>query len=78
MTGSDWLVEGFESNRGRLQAVAYRMLGSLSDAQDAVQQAWVQLSLADTSEIENLDAWLTTVIVRVCLNALRSREARRE
>jgi RNA polymerase sigma-70 factor (ECF subfamily) len=74
----DWLIEGFERSRGRLQAVAYRMLGSLSDAQDAVQQAWVQLSRANAREVENLDAWLTTIIVRVCLNALRYRNARPE
>jgi RNA polymerase sigma-70 factor (ECF subfamily) len=74
----DWLLDGFEKNRARLQAVAYRMLGSFAEAQDGVQQAWLQASRADPSQVQNLDAWLTTIIVRVCLNALRSRNARRE
>jgi RNA polymerase sigma-70 factor (ECF subfamily) len=74
----DWLVERFEANRGRLRAVAYRMLGSLSDADDAVQQAWLHLSRVDTTEVRNLDGWLTTVVARVCLDMLRSRRSRRE
>jgi RNA polymerase sigma factor (sigma-70 family) len=78
VTESDWLAERFEQNRTRLRAVAYRMLGSLSEADDAVQEAWLRLSRSDRSEVENLDAWLTTVVARVCLNALHSRRSRRE
>jgi RNA polymerase sigma-70 factor (ECF subfamily) len=78
VSGPDWLAERFEQNRSRLLAVAYRMLGSLAEADDAVQDAWLRLGRADTSEVENLDAWLTTIIVRVCLNSLRSRGTRRE
>src|SRR5580692_9756168 len=78
MTESDWIVEGFEKNRARLKMLGYRMLGSLSEADDAVQQSWLRLSRSDAGAIENLDAWLTTVVVRICLNALRSRNARRE
>jgi RNA polymerase sigma-70 factor, ECF subfamily len=72
------LTERFEERRTRLRAVAYRMLGSLSEADDAVQEAWLRLHRSDASEIENLDAWLTTVVARVSLNMLRSRNARRE
>jgi len=78
MIESDWLAEGFERNRIRLRAVAYRMLGSLAEADDAVQEAWLRLSRSDTGGIDNLDAWLTTIVVRVCLNLLRSRTRRRE
>ncbi len=81
MTGVDereWLTERFEEHRTRLRAVAYRMLGSVSEADDAVQDAWLRLSRADTSSVENLGGWLTTVVARVCLNMLRSREQRRE
>lgn len=67
------LAEHFEQHRARLRGVAYRMLGSLSDAEDAVQEAWLRLSRSDASAIENLGGWLTTVVARVCLNALRSR-----
>jgi RNA polymerase sigma-70 factor (ECF subfamily) len=74
----DWLAERFEEHRTHLRAVAYRMLGSLSEADDAVQDAWLRLSRSDSSEIENLGGWLTTVVARVCLNLLRSRELRRE
>jgi RNA polymerase sigma factor (sigma-70 family) len=74
----EWLTERFEEHRGRLRAVAYRMLGSVSEADDAVQDAWLRVSRADTSGVENLGAWLTTVVARVCLNVLRSREQRRE
>jgi RNA polymerase sigma factor (sigma-70 family) len=74
----DWLVERFEEHRTRLRAVAYRMLGSVSDANDAVQEAWLRVSRADTSDVENLGGWLTTVVARVCLNMLRAREQRRE
>ena len=75
---NDWLAERFEERRTRLRTVAFRMLGSLSEADDAVQEAWLRLSRTDASAIENLDGWLTTVIARVCLNMLRAREARRE
>jgi RNA polymerase sigma-70 factor (ECF subfamily) len=78
MDEREWLTERFEENRPRLRAVAYRMLGSLSDADDAVQEAWQRLDRADTGGVENLPAWLTTVVARVCLNMLRSRETRRE
>jgi RNA polymerase sigma factor (sigma-70 family) len=74
----DWLAERFEAHRGRLRAVAYRMLGSLSEADDAVQEAWLRLARADTSDVENLGGWLTTVVARVCLNMLHARGARRE
>jgi RNA polymerase sigma-70 factor, ECF subfamily len=73
-----WLRERFEEHRTRLRAVAYRMLGSLSEADDAVQEAWLRLSRADTSSVEHLAGWLTTVVARVCLNMLRTRESRRE
>ena len=74
----DWLAQRFEENRTHLRAVAYRMLGSLSEADDAVQEAWLRLSRSDTSGIENPGGWLTTVVGRVCLNMLRSRRSRRE
>jgi RNA polymerase sigma factor (sigma-70 family) len=72
------LAERFEEHRGHLRAVAYRMLGSLAEAEDAVQEAWVRLSRADAEEIENLGGWLTTVVSRICLNVLRARETRGE
>jgi RNA polymerase sigma-70 factor (ECF subfamily) len=78
MDEQGWLTERFEDNRPRLRGVAYRMLGSLSEADDAVQEAWIRLSRTDTSDVENMRAWLTTVVGRVCLNLLRSRRARRE
>ncbi|MGH9287188.1 MAG: RNA polymerase sigma factor SigJ [Acidimicrobiales bacterium] len=78
MDENEWLTEPFEEHRSHLRAVAYRMLGSLSEADDAVQEAWLRLSRADTSEVENLGGWLTTVVSRVCLNRLRSRKSRRE
>jgi RNA polymerase sigma factor (sigma-70 family) len=74
----DWLAEQFEANRAQLRAVAYRMLGSLSEAEDAVQEAWLRLSRTDANAILNLGAWLTTVVGRVCLDVLRSRRARGE
>jgi RNA polymerase sigma factor (sigma-70 family) len=74
----DWLAQRFETHRTRLRAVAYRMLGSLSEAEDAVQEAWFRLSRSETSGIENLGGWLTTVVGRVCLDMLRSRTSRRE
>jgi RNA polymerase sigma-70 factor, ECF subfamily len=73
-----WLAQQFEEQRPHLRAVAYRMLGSLTEAEDAVQDAWLRLSRADTSDVENLRAWLTTVVARVALNMLRSRRTRRE
>jgi len=78
MQNADWLAERFESARGHLRAVAYRMLCSLPDAEDAVQEAWLRLSRSDAGEIENLNGWLTTVVARVSLNMLQSRAARRE
>src|SRR3954452_11614012 len=78
MTEQEWLAERFEENRPHLRAVAYRMLGSLSEADDAVQETWLRLSRSDASEIENLRGWLTTVVARVSLNTLRSRKSRRE
>jgi RNA polymerase sigma factor (sigma-70 family) len=74
----DWLAERFEADRTRLQAVAHRMLGSASEADDAVQEAWLRLSHADTTQVDNLSGWLTTVVARVCLDMLRSRKSRRE
>src|SRR5689334_20061908 len=78
MNEHNWLAERFEAHRGHLRAVAYRMLGSLSDADDAVQEAWLRLSRAGASGVENLGAWLTTVVARVSLDMLRSRQSRRE
>jgi RNA polymerase sigma-70 factor (ECF subfamily) len=74
----DEKVERFEENREHLRSVAYRMLGSLSEADDAVQEAWLRLSRSDTSGVENLGGWLTTVVARICLDMLRSRKSRRE
>jgi RNA polymerase sigma-70 factor (ECF subfamily) len=78
MNEHEWLAERFEASRTHLRAVAYRMLGSRSEADDAVQEAWLRLSRADTTGVENLGGWLTTVVARVCLDMLRSRRARRE
>lgn len=75
---NDWLAERFEENRPHLRAVAYRMLGSPTEADDAVQEAWIRLSRADTGGIQNLGGWLTTAVARVCLDMLRSRRSRRE
>jgi RNA polymerase sigma-70 factor, ECF subfamily len=75
---ADWLAECFEHDRASLRAVAYRMLGSLSEANDAVQEAWLRISRADAIGVDNLGGWLTTVVTRVCLNALRARSTRRE
>jgi RNA polymerase sigma factor (sigma-70 family) len=74
----DWLAEQFEVNRTHLQAVAYRMLGDLSEADDAVQEAWLHLSRSDRSSVANLGGWLTTVVARICLDMLRARKSRRE
>jgi RNA polymerase sigma-70 factor (ECF subfamily) len=78
MGENDWLAEGFEEQRSHLRAVAFRMLGSLSEADDAVQDAWLRVSRANTSVVENLGGWLTTIVARVCLNMLRARRVRRE
>src|SRR3954452_13349290 len=78
MNDQDYLAERFEANRPHLRGVAYRMLGSLPEADDAVQEAWIRLSRTDTSDVDNLRAWLTTVVGRVSLNMLRSRKTRRE
>jgi RNA polymerase sigma-70 factor, ECF subfamily len=78
MPDTDWLTAAFEEHRDHLRAVAYRLLGSTADADDAVQDAWLRLSGADTSEVDNLGGWLTTVVARVSLNMLRSRRHRHE
>ena len=78
MSDRDYLAERFEGHRAHLRAVAYRMLGSVSEVDDAVQEAWLRLSRADSAEIDNLGGWLTTVVARVCLDMLRSRQSRRE
>ena len=78
MNQHDWLAEQFEAHRRRLRTVAYRMLGSQTEADDAVQETWLRLSRAETSSVENLGGWLTTVVGRVCLDMLRSRKSRRE
>lgn len=78
MSGSEWLAQQFEENRGHLRAIAYRMLGSVGEADDAVQETWLRLNRANADEIENLSGWLTTVAARVCLDILRSRTSHRE
>src|SRR5262245_59120321 len=78
MGEQDWLTERFEANRAHLRAVAYRMLGSGSDAEDAAQEPWLRLTGSEVGDVENLRGWLTTVSARVCLNMLRSRQLRRE
>ncbi|MGH6951994.1 MAG: sigma-70 family RNA polymerase sigma factor, partial [Vitreimonas sp.] len=78
MSDHDWLVERFEAHRAHLRAVAYRMLGSGGEADDAVQEAWLRLSRSDADDIDNLGGWLTTVVARVSLDMLRSRASRRE
>ena len=78
MDANDWLTPRFNENRARLRAVAYRMLGSASEAEDALQEAWLKLSRADTRSVENFGGWLTTVVARVCLDMLRTRRSRRE
>src|SRR5512145_605607 len=78
MSERDYLAERFEEHRTHLRAVAYRMLGSVGEVDDAVQEAWLRLSRTDAAEIENLGGWLTTVVARVCLDMLRSRQSRRE
>jgi hypothetical protein len=78
MSEHDWLAEQFEAHRPHLRAVAYRMLGSKGEADDVVQESWIRVSRSDTSGVENLGGWLTTVVARVCLNVLHARRARRE
>ncbi len=78
MNENEWLAARFEEHRAHLRAVAYRMLGSLTEADDAVQDAWLRLSRSGAGEVENLGGWLTTIVARVCLNMLRARNARRE
>jgi len=78
MDDQQWLAQRFEQHRGRLRAVAYRMLGSLSEAEDAVQETWLRLTRADASQVENLGGWLTTIVARVSLNMLRARQGRLE
>jgi len=78
MTGDDWLVAQFEASRPRLHAVAYRMLGTHAEAEDAVQDAWLRLARTDAGGVDNLGGWLTTVVARICLDRLRSRRSRRE
>jgi RNA polymerase sigma factor (sigma-70 family) len=78
MPTAEWLAGQFEANRAHLRAVAYRMLGSASDAEDAVQETWIRLGRTDVSDVENLAGWLTTVVARVCLDMLRTRTSRRE
>jgi DNA-directed RNA polymerase specialized sigma24 family protein len=77
MDENQWQADRFEEHRAHLRAVAYRMLGSLTEADDAVQDAWLRLSRADASNVENLGGWLTTIVARVCLNMLRARKHRR-
>jgi len=78
VNSTDWLAAEFQANRAHLRAVSYRMLGSLAEADDAVQETWLRLTSADTGDVRNLRAWLTTVVSRVCLDMLRARTARRE
>src|SRR5262249_47030760 len=78
MDEHDWLAKRFDENRTDLHSVAYRMLGTASEADDAVQAAWLKISRSDAREVENLGGWLTTVVARLCLDMLRSRKSRRE
>src|SRR5579859_351643 len=78
MNENEWLADRFEEHRGHLRAVAYRMLGSLTEADDAVQDAWLRVSRAGADGVDNMGGWLTTIVARVCLNELRSRTVRRE
>jgi RNA polymerase sigma factor (sigma-70 family) len=78
MNGTDWFAARFDASRGHLRAVAYRMLGSSAEADDAVQECWLRVSRADTGAIENPEGWLTAILARICLNILRSRRSRRE
>ena len=78
MDENEWLADRFEEYRPHLRAVAYRMLGSLTDADDAVQDTWLRVTRADAGQVENLGGWLTTIVARICLNMLRARTTRRE
>jgi RNA polymerase sigma-70 factor, ECF subfamily len=78
MTDNDWLADRFEENRPRLRSVAYRMLGSITEADDALQDAWLRVSRAGADDVDNMNGWLTTIVARVCLNMLRARNRRRE
>jgi len=78
MEQHNWLAESFERHRTHLRTVAYQLLGSVSEAEDAVQEAWLRVSRSETRDVENPGAWLTTVVARVSLNMLRSRQSRRE
>jgi RNA polymerase sigma factor (sigma-70 family) len=78
MTDDDWLAARFEASRPRLRAVAYRMVGSLAEAEDAVQEAWIRAAAGYTQDVANMDGWLTTVVARICLDMLRARKSRRE
>src|SRR5919198_5422519 len=78
MPEEEWLADRFEEHRPRLRAVAYRMLGSMTEADDALQDAWLRVSRAGAGDVENLGGWLTTIVARICLNMLRSRKRRRE
>src|SRR5205085_5264960 len=78
MSSEPWLTEQFEHSRPHLRAVAYRMLGSSAEADDAVQEAWLRVSRASTNQVENMTGWLTTIVSRICLDMLRARRARRE
>ena len=78
MADRDWLTEQFEQNRGHLRGVAYRMLGSLNEADDAVQECWIRLNRSSSDDVENLRGWLTTIVARICLDMLRSRKSRKE
>src|SRR5690242_985143 len=78
MDEREWLTERFEHHRSHLRAVAYRMLGSVSEADDALQEAWLRIREQDPASVDNMQAWLTTIVGRVCLNILRSRSSRRE
>src|SRR5215217_2242517 len=78
MTERNWLAERFEEQRDRLRAVAYRMLGSTSEADDAIQEAWLRLSRTDATSVDNMGGWLTTTVSRICLDMLRARNSRRE
>src|SRR5262245_17851100 len=78
MEKNDWLANDFEETRPHLKAVAYRMLGSVDEAEDAVQETWIRLSRSESEKIDNLSGWLTTVVARVCLDLLRARKSRKE
>ncbi len=78
MDGDEWLARRFEAQRAHLREVAYRMLGSAEEAEDAVQEAWLRMSRAGADDVENVGGWMATIVGRVCLDALRTRKARRE